>query len=293
MIMQKIRSGQLGKLIATGSQAQVYAFGDREVVKLFHASISREDIDREFRHNRLVSRTNLRVPECRTGLVHCEDKNRLGIAYERIPGTTLLRRMMRNPAAVGDWMRLLVETQRGMHAIPAPEGMRDQRRPVFEVLGRETRLPAGQIEQLFTILDRLPAGDRLCHGDYGAQNVMVHEGRVSAVIDWLDGCSGNPLCDVARSWVILHFNQRTRPVQRWLGRYLATKYLAMHRDGGAIDEPQLGDWIIINLAIRLRDLSGVAEKAVLAELGRRLVERDRGRTRGHARGHPPQGAPRP
>jgi len=38
---------------------------------------------------------------------------------------------------------------------------------------------------------------RLVHGGFGYDNVLVHEGKVSAVLDWQDARFGDPLLDVA------------------------------------------------------------------------------------------------
>ena len=41
------------------------------------------------------------------------------------------------------------------------------------------------------------------HGDLHAQNVLVQNGRISAVIDWGDLCGGDPATDLAAIWSLL------------------------------------------------------------------------------------------
>jgi aminoglycoside phosphotransferase (APT) family kinase protein len=41
------------------------------------------------------------------------------------------------------------------------------------------------------------------HGDLHPANILVHDGQVSAVIDWGDITSGDPACDLAVSWLLL------------------------------------------------------------------------------------------
>lgn len=52
------------------------------------------------------------------------------------------------------------------------------------------------------LVDRCPEERALVHGDFGANNVLVHEGRVNAVLDWDCAMVGDPLYDVAnmRFW---------------------------------------------------------------------------------------------
>src|SRR4030095_15455198 len=52
------------------------------------------------------------------------------------------------------------------------------------------------------ILDGLPAGDRLCHGDFHPGNLLVCADRVS-VIDWPNATRGVPEADYARTMLLL------------------------------------------------------------------------------------------
>jgi aminoglycoside phosphotransferase (APT) family kinase protein len=45
--------------------------------------------------------------------------------------------------------------------------------------------------------------DTWIHGDLHARNVLVHEGRLSAVIDWGDLCQGDCATDLAAFWMLL------------------------------------------------------------------------------------------
>ena len=40
------------------------------------------------------------------------------------------------------------------------------------------------------------------HGDLHPGNVLVHDGAVSAVIDWGDLCAGDPACDLQIAWML-------------------------------------------------------------------------------------------
>jgi aminoglycoside phosphotransferase (APT) family kinase protein len=49
----------------------------------------------------------------------------------------------------------------------------------------------------------LDADDTWIHGDLHARNVLVHEGRISAVIDWGDIAQGDCATDLAALWMLL------------------------------------------------------------------------------------------
>jgi aminoglycoside phosphotransferase (APT) family kinase protein len=75
----------------------------------------------------------------------------------------------------------------------------------------EERLPrlessvAAPIERLWRhALDApLDAPTTWLHGDLHAQNVLVEDGKLSAIIDWGDLCQGDPATDLAAIWMLL------------------------------------------------------------------------------------------
>jgi thiamine kinase len=54
-------------------------------------------------------------------------------------------------------------------------------------------------------LDALPAGDRLCHGDFHPANVLFDLDADARVIDWTAASRGDPAADVARSRLIIRY----------------------------------------------------------------------------------------
>lgn len=60
------------------------------------------------------------------------------------------------------------------------------------------------LPRLRHLLTALPNQDRLLHFDYHLLNIMVHEGRITGVIDWENATAGPPHLDLARSRAILH-----------------------------------------------------------------------------------------
>lgn len=58
------------------------------------------------------------------------------------------------------------------------------------------------LETYARLIDRCPEVHSLVHGDFGSNNVLVHEGAVSGVLDWESALVGDPLYDVAiaRFW---------------------------------------------------------------------------------------------
>lgn len=61
----------------------------------------------------------------------------------------------------------------------------------------------------------------LLHGDYWPGNVMWHDGRLAAVIDWEDACLGDPLADLAAARVELLCQYGDEAMASFTDHYLA------------------------------------------------------------------------
>ncbi|HAP63904.1 MAG TPA: hypothetical protein DCR93_31930, partial [Cytophagales bacterium] len=48
-----------------------------------------------------------------------------------------------------------------------------------------------------------PQGKVLIHGDPHPKNILIHEDRFSAVLDWGDMCLGDPATDLASMWMLI------------------------------------------------------------------------------------------
>lgn len=78
-----------------------------------------------------------------------------------------------------------------------------------------------------------PVRPRVLHGDYWPGNVLWHDGRIAAVLDWEDAAVGDPLSDVAAARLeLLHAcgpEGMERFTRAWLG-------------GSAVDRERLAVW---------------------------------------------------
>ncbi len=53
------------------------------------------------------------------------------------------------------------------------------------------------------LLNDLPDGHQLCHGDFHPDNLLI--GKNIWIIDWMTGTAGDPACDVARTVILFSF----------------------------------------------------------------------------------------
>ena len=136
-------------------------------------------------------------------------------------------------------------------------GLPSQREKLKYKIQDAELLPDDLKEAALQALDRLPDGDRVCHGDFHPGNIlMTPSGPVS--IDWTDASCGNPLADVARTLVLLTSAQV--PLNSFFGwlvklgrRRMLASYTHEYFKNANPDQSQLKAWMPVVAAARLNE----------------------------------------
>jgi aminoglycoside phosphotransferase (APT) family kinase protein len=243
--------------IALGRTAEIYAWEDGWVLKLFYDWFSEESVRTEARLARAVQAAGLPVPAVGEVL---KFGNRLGLPYQRVHGSSLLEQVRARPWTLPRLSRLLAELQAGLHDKSAVTGLPSQRQrlehKIRQAQGLDPELRAAALEALAA----MPQGARLCHGDFHFDNVLMTADE-PVVIDWIDAALGRPLADVARSSVIVlgilapnsGATWMERVMVRWHHRIYLRHYFRL-RPGG---EDEYRSWIPIVAAARMSE--GITE----------------------------------
>jgi uncharacterized protein (TIGR02172 family) len=184
-----------GKLIGKGLTAQVYAWGDRRVLKLFESWRPAAKVAKEFAITRAVHAAGLPAPAAYE-LVEVE--GRKGIVFERVDGRSMFEQVVARPWKLFTAARELAELHARLHAIKAPTELSTSREQVAGWIDAAAELPAAEKEELRRCLATLPDGDALCHGDFHPANILL-SARGPIIIDWSSATRGHPLGDVART----------------------------------------------------------------------------------------------
>jgi len=194
-----MRTVPLNNPIARGRTADVFDWDDGYILKLFHNWFSIEDIEYELRIARAVHASGVKTPAVRE-IVQVDGRN--GLIYERAEGTSMLRVFQRKPWMVFSLARTLAHLHVEMHNSRFDADVPDQRGSLQRKIERAEALPTQLKTMLLNSLHSLPDGDRVCHGDFHPDNVLL-SGEDTIIIDWIDATRGNPLADVARTSIIL------------------------------------------------------------------------------------------
>jgi aminoglycoside phosphotransferase (APT) family kinase protein len=138
----------------------------------------------------------------------------------------------------------------------APDGLPDLHSELRYRIGNAPALPPDLASWALNVLDGLPTGDRICHGDFHLANMLGGLSR-PVVIDWGSASRGDPVADVANTWLVhrmglpppgtpLHLRMLI-PMAR--GTVVST-YMRGYRRRHPVDRDRLRRWQIVRVAAR-------------------------------------------
>ena len=262
----------LSQPIAEGRTAEIYVWDEGQVLKLYRDWCPPDWVEYESWIAQAVHEAGVPSPAAREIV---EVNERRGLLYERLEGISMLQEMNARPWTVWKHARLLAElhAQLNQQSIGGLPSYKDRLR--YDVQQAE-HLSADLREKVLSLLEVLPAGQNLCHGDYHPGNIfLTHHGPV--VIDWMTASSGSPWTDVARTSLILSIGARAagkqvHPLIRMVIRFYHHAYLDRYRTLQPDTEDELARWRPIVAAARLSENIIPEREALIKMVKESLLE---------------------
>jgi Ser/Thr protein kinase RdoA (MazF antagonist) len=188
----------IGKEIGSGGTSNVYEYGDNAVIKVYKPHVSDGVINNEKYIGELLNKTTLDIPD----LIGSIDVNgKKALIYERIEGKVIAESLLNGwyETEIGyKYAKLHFDIhQKSIIELPSQYDFLKNRILQLENIAEEER------ESLLGLLDSFPKDNKLCHGDYQPFNI-INSYEKFVVIDWNGACSGNPIFDVAWSYMTLN-----------------------------------------------------------------------------------------
>lgn len=239
--------------IAEGRTAEIYAWDDGHVLKLYRDWCPPDWVEYEARIARLVYEAGIPSPEA-TEIVEMD--GRRGLIYRRLEGITMVQDLKRRPWMLLKHAHSLAELQCKIHetstvGLPSyKDRLRydiDETPHLTEVLRRKAR----------DRLDQLPDSQNICHGDFHPENILITKNG-PVVIDWMTACSGSPWADVARTSLLLTIGVKAAAQQiplflRMMVRLYHRMYLRRYHSLRADTEDEMRRWVPLIAAGRLSE----------------------------------------
>jgi len=243
---------ELKEPIAYGRTAEIYDWQDGQVLKLFYDWFGLESIEYEARIARAIHTSGLPVPWVGE-IVRVNDRN--GLVYQRVNGVPMSKVLSRKPWLIYRAARRTAELHFEMHAIPLQADIPSQRERLTSKIRAARALPEDLRIKTLAALEALPEGDRLCHGDFHPNNILV-TAQGETVIDWIDVTLGNPLADLARTTIILlgaAARQSTNPLEIGFNRWFNAIYLRNYFKCKPGSSEEYHRWLPVIAAARLSE----------------------------------------
>ncbi len=252
------------RLIGVGRTAEIYAWGEGRVLKLYHPWVPEHWLVNEQRGTAAASEAGLPAPAF-LGVETVE--GRPGIVLERVEGPSLLGILRERPWRALWVAHTLAEVQASIHARRvAPQGMPTVRQHLRHGIAGSA-LPPEMQRRAEDLLERLPDGEVLCHFDLHPDNVLLTR-RGPVVIDWMAAAVGHPLADVVRSLLLLRVGGGPGPVEARWRALLRGVYVRRYLHLTGTPRAALADWELPVAASRVGERIEVEQPALLAWLTR-------------------------
>ena len=201
-------------MIGEGRTAEIIAWGDGKVLKLYKDWTDPSWAEREYASSVMAYEGGAPVPRPYELIQH---DGRSGIVFERVEGRTALTLIRTQPWRLVEITRVMAKMQAVYlkapgTGLPSNKGGLEWgiRRVIEGGLGEERG------ERILAALAALPDGDRLCHMDFHPDNVMLTK-RGWVIIDWMNTRCGPPLSDVARTSLIFRVGEPPKVYSRCSG----------------------------------------------------------------------------
>ncbi|MCH5200484.1 MAG: phosphotransferase [Oscillospiraceae bacterium] len=230
--------------IASTARIEVLAL-DELAYKLFHKSYSPHHIYREAMLQCMAAEAGINVPKIH-GVIEVDD--RLAIVSDYIEGDTVAELMDEFPAKKDKYLALLADTQLDLLS----RTVNDVRKLTY-CIGQDidalTQLDEVKRYELETLLASMPDHDKLCHGNFGPENVMIDGMDRVFILDWNAAAKGNAGADMAKTYLKLTLTSTED----------AEKYIRLLCEKTGYDRQYIYEWVPLMAASCLNE-KGFSEK---------------------------------
>ncbi|MDR2599534.1 MAG: aminoglycoside phosphotransferase family protein [Oscillospiraceae bacterium] len=230
--------------IAEGNTADIYLHNGK-IIKLFKSFLPDLEAENEASKQIFAYSKSLSVPRVyEVSIIN----GKQAIIMEYVKGKTIGSIILNDRTKAEQYMNLSVDIQLKIHALKADNFvlMTDKlKSQLHNAVGISEKQKAALIDKLGS----MKYENRLCHGDYHVNNLILSETGVF-IIDWVDSCAGDIKADVYRSYLL--YSQYSTE--------LANLYLRLYCERSGLSQKDVFKWEPIIAGARLSE-NVASEKA--------------------------------
>ena len=261
--------------LGQGRTAEVFLFRDRFVIKVFRPNFPKQAIDNEYLVCRSIGLA-VDIPKAHQRLIVA---GRDAIIFDFIKGDSGFRHLIRNPWSIEGFAQEFAAIHAKIHSTSVPDEVPELKSILVRNINLHDHLTSETKTEIIRYLDRLPGGNKLCHGDFHPENILMSKGK-PFVLDWMTATRGNPLADVARTSVLLKWAElgpgtpsMLKPLLSGIRRKFHRHYLGEYLRLTGASQDAVEEWELPVLAARLMEWLPESEKQVLITIIQEKLKR--------------------
>ena len=229
------------RLIGVGGVGKVYRLDGDTIIKVFREGTTMDEVQKEIKLSKeafvlgmptAISFDIVKVAPMSKGKPEC-----YGLVYELLKAQTLSTYLKRHPNQLDDCARKYANLFLLLHDIQVsehgnfPSALENERKQVEHI---RRYFPEEKIKMLLSILDKIPAGNRLLHMDLQTKNAMMQEDELM-LIDMGEVGYGHPLLDLGHAYsAMVNFvgdYEKVIGMPREMGQRLWDKAMEYYMEG--------------------------------------------------------------
>ena len=183
------------EIIGQGGNGTVYRLDEDTIVKVYKPDVGLTEIEkeREFAKNALVNGVPCVIAY---DVVKCGDS--YGIVFEMLKSDTLGHAMKNNPEKMDEYIKKYAALAKELHSTKMPEGVFVNIKTILHkrVPNLAQWCTPEELELIDSLIDEMPDGDTLIHGDLHPGNIMIQDGEL-LLIDMPEVTVGTPIWDMS------------------------------------------------------------------------------------------------
>lgn len=188
-----------GKLIGAGRTAEVFEWGEGQVIKLYVDRFGQDLCQYESNLIKVISEAGAPAPAF---FGNVEYGGRAGMLMEKLEGEIMFDLMKTRLPRLAFFAQQMARMHWQIHQAQVDKGLIiGQQDKFLEKINLASVHLGDRIHMVTDYIDKLPDGDRVCHGDFHPKNMLYHTSGSWGGIDWTNAYRGHPLGDFAKTYL--------------------------------------------------------------------------------------------